>query len=216
MAAQFYTWIGPHGGLQIICRNPKMARKYELKRRAIRQDATRQKIVSAAVDLHCSVGPMRTSILAIAERAGVERPTVYRHFPTLDALHDASAARFRAANPFPDPGLWSEIADPEARLRRGLSEIYEFFDRLAPALWNILRDIEDTPSLQRIWAEHAADWDRMRETLAVPFNGSGVRRERLDAALRHAVDFFAWRASRRHGLSNDDIVDLMAGMVRGL
>ena len=122
-----------------------MARKYELKRRAVRQDATRQKIVAAAVDLHCSVGPTRTSILAIAERAGVERPTVYRHFPTLESLYDACVARFWADNPPPDPNAWTVIADPEARLRRGLGELYGYFERLAPALWNILRDAEDAP-----------------------------------------------------------------------
>lgn len=193
-----------------------MARKYELKRRAVRQDATRQRIVAAAIDLHCTLGPTRTSILAIAERAGVERPTVYRHFPTLESLYDACANRFWAENPLPDPAAWCEIAAPEARLCRGLGEIYGYFDRLAPALWNIMRDVEDAPELQRFCAGHAVKWTRVRDALAEPFGRCGGERASLDAALLHALDFFAWRASRRHGLSNEDIIALMAGMIRGL
>lgn len=193
-----------------------MARKYELKRRAVRQDATRQKIVSAAVDLHCTVGPMRTSILAIAERAGVERPTVYRHFPTLESLYEACAHRFWTENPLPDPTPWCEIAEPEARLRRGLGEIYTFFDRRSPALWNIMRDMEDEPALQSFCAGHDEEWTRIRSILAGPFEAAGLQRPRLDAALLHALDFFAWRSSRGHGIANDDIVALMVGMIRGL
>jgi AcrR family transcriptional regulator len=193
-----------------------MARKYELKRRAVRQDATRHKIVSAAVDLHCTVGPMRTSILAIAERAGVERPTVYRHFPTLESLYEACAQRFWADNPLPDPTPWSEIADPEARLQRALGEVYAFFERLSPALWNIMRDIEDEPDLRSFCGGHDQEWTRIRGVMAEPFEAAGVQLQRLDAALQHALDFFAWRSSRRHGVANDDIVALMVGMIRGL
>lgn len=192
-----------------------MARKYELRRRAIRQDATRQKIVSAAVDLHCSIGPTRTSILAIAERAGVERPTVYRHFPTLETLYDACAERFWSDNPPPDPESWTAIADPEARLRRGLDELYVFFERLAPALWNIMRDVEDAPALRRFCAGHAGHWVRMREILAAPFEVPSERQAQRDAAIAHAIDFFAWRASRRQGTGNPEIIELMIGMVRG-
>ncbi|NVO13552.1 MAG: TetR/AcrR family transcriptional regulator [Rhodoplanes sp.] len=193
-----------------------MARKYELKRRAVRQDATRQKIVSAAVELHCTVGPMRTSILAIAERAGVERPTVYRHFPTLESLYEACAHRFWTENPLPDPTRWCEIADPEARLRRGLSELYAFFEKQSPALWNIMRDIEDEPDLRTFCGSHADEWTRMRSVLAEAFEADAARRQRLDAALLHALDFFSWRASRGHGIPNDVIIDLMIGMIRAL
>ncbi|MFL9827346.1 TetR/AcrR family transcriptional regulator [Rhodoplanes sp. SY1] len=192
-----------------------MARKYELKRRAVRQDATRQRIIAAAVDLHCSVGPTRTSILAIAERAGVERPTVYRHFPTLNALYLACADRFWTDNPLPDAEAWTAVADPEARLRRGLGELYAFFERLSPALWNILRDVEDAPDLKQFCAGHSGSWMRMREVLAEPFADLSEPRDKVDAAIAHAVDYFAWRASRRNGVSNTAIIDLMTGMVRG-
>src|SRR3954454_13274217 len=58
-----------------------MPRKYDLGRRADAKADTRRRITEAAVDLHATVGPARTTISAIAERAGVQRLTVYRHFP---------------------------------------------------------------------------------------------------------------------------------------
>src|SRR4029453_15319412 len=98
-----------------------MARTYRRKRRAEQQNKTRQRIVEAAVALHTTLGPSRSSIVAIAERAGVERPTVYRHFPTPEALFTACSSHYRTQNPPPDPKLWLQIDDPKARLGRGLS-----------------------------------------------------------------------------------------------
>ncbi len=77
-------------------------RPYRLGRRAERQAQTRQRIVEAAVDLHSTVGPATTSISAIAERAGVQRHTVYAHFPDETLLFEACSSHWIDANPFPD------------------------------------------------------------------------------------------------------------------
>jgi AcrR family transcriptional regulator len=81
-----------------------MARKYELKRRAERMAETRQRITEAAMELHGTVGPARTTVAAIAERAGVERLTVYRHFPDEQALFAACSSHWAQDHPFPDLG----------------------------------------------------------------------------------------------------------------
>ena len=94
-----------------------MKRKYELKQRAQRQAETRQRIVEATVALHTSVGPARTTISAIAAGAGVERHTVYAHFPDEQTLFRACTAHWQAEHPLPDPAPWLELADPEERLR---------------------------------------------------------------------------------------------------
>ena len=99
-----------------------MARKYEMKRRARRQEETRRRITEAAVRLHQALGPAKTTISAIAERAGVQRLTVYRHFPDERALLSACSSHYAAANPPPDPEPWTRIPDPEDRLRRALAE----------------------------------------------------------------------------------------------
>src|SRR6267378_1925698 len=104
-----------------------MPRKYELKQRAESLSETRARIVSATVELHDSVGPAQTTISAIAQRAGVQRLTVYRHFPDERSLFEACSAHWAAQNPAPDPSTWVAVDDPEERLRIALTEIYAFY-----------------------------------------------------------------------------------------
>jgi AcrR family transcriptional regulator len=68
--------------------------KYKLKRRAERQEETRLRIARAAVELHGTVGPSKTTISALAEEAGVSRPTVYSHFPDELSLFKACSSLF--------------------------------------------------------------------------------------------------------------------------
>ena len=66
-----------------------MTRRYTLKRRAAQQAQTRQRIAEAAIDLHSSVGPALTTISMVAERADVQRHTLYAHFPDERSLFRA-------------------------------------------------------------------------------------------------------------------------------
>src|SRR3954469_1224735 len=102
----------------------KSPRTYELKRRAERQEETRRRIVDAAVELHSTLGPARTTVQAIAERAGVTRPTVYAHFPDERTLFQACSGHVRATVPPPDTAAWHAIADPAERLETALRELY--------------------------------------------------------------------------------------------
>src|ERR671913_1034355 len=116
--------------------------KYELKKRAERQEQTRLRIARATLELHETVGPALTTRSAIAQRAGVTRPTVYSHFPDDLSLGKACSSLGLYDNPLPDPGPWQEIADPERRLRMALGELYAYF-RHREQLWaNIWRDQE--------------------------------------------------------------------------
>src|SRR5262245_9618709 len=127
-----------------------MARKYQLKRRAERQAETRRRIVEATVELHTTLGPAHTTMLAIAERAGVQRPTIYRYFPTPKDLSSACSSHLCSQNPPPNPEPWLKIADPEARLRQGLTELYEYYSRHELGMWKILRDLEDKPEFAAV------------------------------------------------------------------
>ena len=100
--------------------NESTKRAYRMRRRAELQEQTRLRITEAAVELHGTLGPARTSVTAVAERAGVERATVYRHFPDERSLFLACSGHWRAANPAPDPGAWAAIPDPDVRLREAL------------------------------------------------------------------------------------------------
>jgi AcrR family transcriptional regulator len=190
-----------------------MRRRYKLQERARQQEATRRRIIEATVALHGKLGPMRTSILAIAERAGVERPTVYRHFPTIDALFAACSDHYWKEYPLPDPETWRGIGDPAIRLRHGLEELYAYYRQHELTLWNVLRDIEDHPELRRFARHPGERLQRSAEVLSACWRQRGPALVRLRACIGHAIEFFAWRSLRRQGLSDDEIVDAMAAMV---
>src|SRR3712207_5725621 len=109
-------------------------RRYRLRKRADAMDATRRRITEAAVELHGSVGPARTTITAVAERAGVQRQTVYRHFPTEAELFAACSRHFYEAEPWPDVERWRQTAGLEERLASGLDELYAYYER-TEAMW---------------------------------------------------------------------------------
>ena len=103
-----------------MCNEINMTRTYTLKRRAEQQAETRRRIVEAAVDLHTSVGPARTSLSMIAERAGVQRHTLYAHFPDDRSLFLACSGLRRSAIRCPMPSPGAPSATESERLRTGL------------------------------------------------------------------------------------------------
>src|SRR5690242_17111477 len=103
-------------------RAPK-TRPYRMGRRADRQQETRRRIVEAAVDLHGTVGPARTSVAQIAERAGVQRHTYYAHFPKERDLMMACSGLALERDPLPDPEAWLGTPSGAERLEQGLGEI---------------------------------------------------------------------------------------------
>jgi AcrR family transcriptional regulator len=194
-----------------------MARKYEMKRRAQRMRETRRRITEATVQLHQSVGPARTTVSAIAEKAGVQRHTYYAHFPELKDLYRACTARHMERDPLPDPSRWAGISGPEERLRRALSEVYAYYGGNEALLTNVLRDAPSDPVLRENNVFLFRHWEAMRDTIADAFGASGERREALLAAIALALDLQTWRTLvRGQGLDDDRAVELMVGMVRCL
>ena len=194
-----------------------MARKYEMKRRAERQRETHRRITEAAVELHRTVGPRRTTISAIAEKAGVQRHTYYAHFPELKDLYRACMGHYLALNPLPDPASWAEVANDEERLRVALSELYAYYGRTEEMMSNVLRDAPLDPLAQENMVPFYRHWEAMRDTIADAFEASGERREALLGAVALGLDFQTWRTLvRGQGLDDDRAVELMVGMVRCL
>src|SRR5919106_1127155 len=90
-------------------------RKYELKKRAVRLAETRRRITEATVELHRTVGPAATHLNEVARRAGVQRMTVYNHFPDEVSLLRSCSAHWRALHPAPDLAGWRTVSDPGRR-----------------------------------------------------------------------------------------------------
>ena len=190
-------------------------RRYEKKARAAQEQATRMRIVDAAIELHGTVGPARTTISAIAEQAGVRRATVYRHFPDERALLLGCSGTWRDRNPPPDPAAWAAEPDPAVRLEAALDAIYGWYERVEPMLTAVLRDAETMPIIAEIQREgRLAYLAAVEDMLAAGWGTRGKAARRLRAAIGLALDFHAWRGLHERGLDRADAVAVMASAVR--
>ena len=197
----------------IVSREIPPKRKYELKKRAEQMGETRLRITEAAIELHGAVGPSRTTLSAVAERAGVERRTLYRHFPTEADLFAACGTHYFTANPWPDLGNWRAIRDPQQRLERALDELYAYYERTEPMLTNVLRDAEVVDFARDAVAPLQAYLEEAAEVLTIGRRVRGRRRQLLKGALRHALAFSTWRSLSTNGIGRSDAATLITALV---
>ena len=189
-------------------------RPYRMKRRAELEEQTRRRITESAVALHEEVGPAQTSISAIAERAGVRRSTVYRHFPDEEALFEACSSHWRAANPPPEPRAWASVEDPAERTRTALRELYAFYRRTEPMYVSLLRDEELVRPVGRRLRDFHGYLDAVADGLAAGRGLRGKRARTARAAIGHALAFPTWRSlTREQGLGDEDAAELMCRLV---
>ena len=188
-------------------------RKYELKKRADEMARTHARITEAAIELHGTVGPSRTTMSAVAERAGVERRTLYRHFPNEADLFAACSTHYFAVNPWPELGALRAISDPRDRLELALDELYAYYERTEPMLSNVLRDAELVDFARDAVAPLHAYLEEAAEVLASGRGKRGRRRQLLLGALRHALAFSTWRSLSANGIARADATKLAAALV---
>jgi AcrR family transcriptional regulator len=187
-----------------------MARTYTLKRRAEQQADTRRRIVEAAVDLHGSVGPARTSLSMVAERASVQRHTLYAHFPDERSLFFACSGLAMERDSPPDAGVWRTIEDRRKRLRAGIAALYGWYDRNAALLACVLRDAEHHPLTREIAEMHFGP------LIGVYHDVLGARLTAKQRAMLHlALSFHTWRTLREADLKPDAAVVTMVQAIEG-
>ena len=169
-------------------------RPYALKARGDRMAETRRRIIEATVELHRTVGPAFTEISEIARRAGVQRVTVYSHFPDDAALIGACSAHWRALHPAPDPARWLALP-PVDRLGAVLADIYRWYRETEPMTANVLRDKERLPALRAVIEAGLGRYmESVREMLLDSLGPQGNREQAVRAALEVALAFPTWRA----------------------
>jgi AcrR family transcriptional regulator len=191
-------------------------RPYRKTRRAELEDETRRRITESAVALHEQLGPARTSISAVAERAGVRRSTVYRHFPDEEALFAACSSHWGAANPPPDPRAWAAIEDPAERTETALRELYAYYGRTEGMYTSLLRDEPVVPIVQRLLGDFHGYLRAVQDVLMAGRGLRGRAARRTRAALGHALAFPTWRSlTREQALADGDAVALMCALVEG-
>lgn len=186
-----------------------MTRTYTLKKRAEQQAETRQRIVEAAVELHSTVGPSATTVSMIAEKAGVQRHTLYAHFPDERSIFMACSGLAHERDPSPTADAWRGISNRTERLTTALTDIYGWYERNASLLSNVMRDVEHHPMVQEIQRTRVAPVRKgWHEVLGEKFN---IRQR---AMLHLALGFYTWRALvREAGLSQKAAVTAMVQAV---
>ena len=187
-----------------------MARTYTLKRRALQRADTRRRIVEAAVDLHSSVGPALTTISMVAERAGVQRHTLYAHFPDDRSLYLACSGLALERDPLPDAEPWRNIENRRERLRVGLAAIYGWYERNAEMAACVLRDAEYHPLTKEISKlRFGPSMAAYQEVLGAKLSS------KQRAMLQLALGFSTWRTLRAGGLGRGALVGAMVKAVDG-
>ena|ERR1700693_3461288 len=177
-----------------------MARQYNLKARADKQDETRQRIVEAAIELHQTIGPRATGVSEIARRAEVGRVTVYRHFPDELSLARACSGQYFERNPAPDPDRWLAIRDPHERLRTALSDVYAYHRTTKAMMSHVLSDARD----HEVVGPYHAHWRRATDVLMRAWPERGKSRKMLRAAIGLALSFDTWRSLTGDGGLTDE------------
>jgi AcrR family transcriptional regulator len=189
-------------------------RKYQLKARAESQRQTRARIVEATMDLHREVGPALTTVAEIARRSGVQRLTVYNHFPEDIELFAACQAHWMGLHPLPDLSAALALPDPEDRVRACLRAFYGWYDETAAMAENVQRDRGAVPALDDLMTQTAdARLGELADGLCAGFRLRGGRAGRQRVLIRLALDFWTWRRLHREGLDADAAADVMTEAV---
>jgi AcrR family transcriptional regulator len=179
-----------------------------MKQRAKDQERTREKIVSATAALHGSVGPKNTSISAVAEKAGVQRLTVYRHFPTEESLFLACSTHWLNENPPPAPGTWETEEDAERRIARALRATYDYYRRTS-SMWRLVyRDIDQVPAMQGPLDAFHDYLAGIRDDLVAQWQPKGRKSKSLKATVGHLLSFGTWDSLRQQQLDDKQMADL--------
>ena len=172
-------------------------RTYTKVRRAAAEEATRERIVCALMALHEEIGPARTTVSAVAERAGVERLTVYRHFPDEPSMLRACSAHWNTLHP--PPAIANATDDPLADVRRTLLRLYEWYRENAAMLLHVNTDARKMPVVAELIAPFADHLDQMAAQLERRWPKRNARRAQT---IRHALDFSTWHSLDR--ITGDD------------
>jgi len=192
-----------------MARRKAEKRPYQQRRRAEQTAETRQRIIDAAIDLHTDIGPGRTTISVVAERAGVQRHTLYAHFPDERSLLMACSGETMLRDPLPDVTPWRDIARPKARLKTGLRALYDWYERNADLAASVMRDAEYDELVREVsalrWGPSIA--------LILGVLGDGLEPRQMPL-LQLATGFHCWRSLvQTSGMSHDDAVEAMTAAV---
>jgi len=179
-----------------------------MKQRAEDQERTREKIVEAAVALHGTVGPKNTSISAVAKKAGVQRLTVYRHFPDEESLFRACSMHWLQANPPPGIGVWDSEKDARQKTSSIVHALFDYY-RQTSSMWRLVyRDIDQVPAMQAPLDDFHEYLAAICDTLIACWQPRGRKSPSLKATVRHVLSYSTWESLSEQKLTDKQMADL--------
>ena len=185
-------------------------------RRQTAVEQTRERIVAATFDLHATIGPSRTTIRAIADRAGLQRHTVYAHFPDLETLYEACTVHGIRSTAMPEPDGWRTIDPPRVRLRHGLTEMVAWYRANERMLANVLFDVDPEAPPPTCPDPFEVRMVALHDTLMDGWEIEPKRRSTVEAVMGHALAFTTWRSLASGGLTDNQVVAVLVGLVEGV
>jgi AcrR family transcriptional regulator len=191
-----------------------MPRRYNLGKRRAFVAETRRRIVDAALELHTTKGPAFTSVWDIARQADVSPVTVYRHFPSLDALYQACRSRFFEKYPLPSFDELAELTGLDLRLRALLEKLYAYYDEVGDLMWPVQRDADLVPEIARGLQQLEQTLQGLAAAALAPLVSDEGGYRRAQAILLLLMSMAAWRhLVRAQGLSSREATELAVGLV---
>jgi AcrR family transcriptional regulator len=186
-------------------------RKYRMKARAEAQEETRRRIAAVAAELHEEQGVAATTVADIARRAGVQRLTVYNHFPELSDLIPACNDHYSTLHPFPDLGPALALDDPRERVRSALAAHYGWYRETQQLQRHIHGDRATVPEVDAFMSANVdAPRLELAAELAKGFGLRGKRAERLRVLISLAIDFWTWNRLAAESLGDEEAAELMS------
>ncbi len=192
-----------------VCLPNMKKRNYRKSKRADQQEKTRKSIVEAAVTLHETLGPANTSIKAIAEKAGVQRLTVYRYFPDEVTLFQACSGHWFNLNQPPGISQWSNISQAEERTKTALMAFYAYYSQTENMFSSVYRDLEKVKAIQEPMEQFEQYLDQIRDDLLGCWKLRGERMKQLSLTLRHGLRFSTWLSLKKESLDDRQITELI-------
>lgn len=188
--------------------------------RSLQLEDKRELLLDASERAFCRLGYARTTMAALAEEAGVTRPTVYSYFPSKDEVFLALADRVRreflalqeqAVNDSPLETIKAALyAYLEAFTRhRGMLTVIAHEALTDPAMGELLEDVFSRANRRNTrFVEHLA-----AEGLISPVVEPAVLSEALTGIVSRFAEQAAARPELRSSLASD-LLALYLGMVR--
>jgi len=184
-------------------------RPYRLGVRAAQIQATRARIVEAAIELYTEVGISAATLREVGRRADVAPGTLRNHFPTREALERAMVQQLTAAAPLPDLSIFDGARSMEDRLERLIRVAGTFLDQAQPMYRMWLRE----PMVSGPWAEtgatYGARWDELIRAALGPL-ADDVEAGAIVRAVMEPTFFESLRAG---GRTTEDVSALITALI---